>query len=101
MIKLHNFASCLNLLLKGNFSYFQVHIIMQELRYSRIKVVVTKLGLVTDSCHPLPSPHLCQEILLVLESCLHSLTVTMFPALSTLPSVKCPCLVSKVGGYIL
>ena len=62
---------------------------MQELRYCRMRVVVSNVAGVP------PSPHMCHEVLTMLESCLHQVTLTMFPQLTTVASVKCPCLSSK------
>ena len=67
----------------------QVRLVMQELRYSRLRV------LVSTSASP-PSPHICQELVTALEAAIHSLTVSLYPQLVSEARVRCPCLASKV-----
>ena len=66
----------------------QVRMVMQELRYSRLRVQV--------SAPASPSPHVCQELVTALEAAIHSLTVSLYPQLVSEARVRCPCLASKV-----
>ena len=70
-------------------SVSQVRLCMQELRYSRLQV------LVSAPASP-PSPHVCQELVTALEAAIHSLTVTLYPQMVSEARVRCPCLASKV-----
>ena len=93
----------------------QVLLVMQPLRYSRVRV------LVTSSAPSPPSPHVCQEVdinymyldstnlnlylsvqvVQVVEASVHSVIVTLYPGLSSVASVRCPCLASKVSPPVL
>ena len=66
----------------------QVRLVMQEHRYSRLRVQVSALAS--------PSPHVCQGLLTALEAAIHSLTVSLYPHLVSEARVRCPCLASKV-----
>ena len=66
----------------------QVRLVMQEHRYSRLRVQVSALAS--------PSPHVCQELVTALEAAIHSLTVSLYPHLVSEARVRCPCLASKV-----
>ena len=68
---------------------FQVQLVMQELRYSRLRVHVSA------PASP-PSPHICQEVVTALEAAIHSTTVSLYPQLVSEARVRCPCLASKV-----
>ena len=90
----------------------QVLLVMQPLRYSRVRV------LVTSSAPSPPSPHVCQEVdiyymylhsknlnlylsvqvVQVVEASVHSVIVTLYPGLSSVAGVRCPCLASKVSS---
>ena len=90
----------------------QVLLVMQPLRYSRVRVLVTSSG------PSPPSPHVCQEVditymylhsknlnlylsvqvVQVLEASVHSVIVTLYPGLSSVAGVRCPCLASKVSS---
>ena len=66
---------------------------MQELRYSRLRVQVSA------PASP-PSPHICQELVTALEAAIHSLSVSLYPQLVSEARVRCPCLASKVTMVI-
>ena len=90
----------------------QVLLVMQPLRYSRVRVLVTSSGQPSP-----PSPHVCQEVditymylhsknlnlylsvqvVQVVEASVHSVIVTLYPGLSSVAGVRCPCLASKVS----